>query len=123
MSYEFKQTAPNPHFPQVYDVEPQEVLENYTNLVLIDVRRPEEFVGELGHIKNSELIVLDTLPEKMNSLPKDKTIVFVCRSGARSAQASAYAQMNGLEHTYNMRGGMILWNHLQLPIEKQTAFN
>lgn len=118
MTYHFKQTTPNSQFPQVYDVEPQEVLENSTALVLIDVRRPEEFTGELGHVKDSALIVLDTIPEKISTLPKDKSIVFVCRSGMRSAQASAYAQMNGFKNTYNMRGGMMLWNQLQLPIEK-----
>lgn len=118
MSYEFKQKSINPHFNDVFDVEPQDVLSNISDLKLIDVREPSEFTGELGHIDGSELVVLSTLPEKLSSLSQTKPIVFICRSGSRSAQASAFALSKGLTKTYNMRGGMILWNQLSLPIQK-----
>ena len=117
MSYEFKNKSVNPHFADVTDVPPQEVLEASTQLKLIDVREVAEYTGELGHVAGSELIVLSTLPEKIKDLPKDKTIVFICRSGGRSAQASAYAQQQGFQSVHNMLGGMLLWNQLQLPIE------
>ncbi len=118
MSYKFKQTTGNPHFPEVMDVEPTEVLENATALKLIDVREADEFIGELGHVDTSELIILNTIPEKINSLPKDQTIIFICRSGGRSAQATAFAQSKGFTDVYNMRGGMLAWNHQQLPTRK-----
>ena len=118
MSYEFKNKTNNTGFAGVTDVTPQEVLENTVELKLIDVREVDEYTGELGHAPQAELIVLSTIPEKIKTLSKDKPIVFICRSGGRSAQAAAYAQQQGFTNVYNMTGGMLLWNRLQLPIEK-----
>ncbi len=118
MSYKFKQITVNAHFPNVSDVEPQEVSENTEHIKLIDVREIDEFTGELGHADAAELIVLNTIPEKIAILPKDQTIVFICRSGGRSAQAAAYALSKGFADVYNMRGGMLAWNQLHLPTQK-----
>ncbi len=118
MPYEFKIKSTNPHFSQIEDVTPQEVLEASKELKLVDVREITEYSGELGHAPATQLIVLSTLPGKISTLPKDKPIVFICRSGGRSAQAAAYAKSEGFSQVYNMIGGMLLWNQLQLPIEK-----
>jgi len=114
----FKHKIKNPHFETVNDVAAQEVLNHLDQLVLIDVRQPEEYTGELGHIAHTKLIVLNTLPEQLNTIPQNKPVVFICRSGMRSAQACAYAQSQGYNHVYNMMGGMLMWNQLQFPTEK-----
>ena len=118
MAYEIRNKTKNPHFENVYDVSPQEVFQNASQLTLVDVREPAEWSSELGHIDQSTFVVLHTLPENLNSIPTDKPIVFVCRSGGRSAQASAFAHNQGLLNTYNMQGGMYLWNQLHLPTKK-----
>jgi rhodanese-related sulfurtransferase len=115
MSFQFKKTQPNPYFSDVQDVLPQEVNDNSSQLCLIDVREESEFFGELGHIAGSQLINLSSLPENLHQLPKDKPIVFICRSGGRSAQASSYVQQNGFVKVFNMQGGMLMWNQLMLP--------
>lgn len=115
---EFTKYTANPQFPEVLDVDPQEVLKNTANLALIDVRRPDEFTGELGHVPGSQLLTLDQLPGALGTLPKDKVIVFICRSGGRSAQATAFALENGFTDVYNMKGGMLLWNEYGLTTEK-----
>lgn len=115
---QFKSKSENPHFEGVFDVAPAEVAELKSEIKLIDVRQPEEYVGELGHIPGAELVVLHTLPEQLKNIPKDRTVVFVCLGGGRSAKAAAYATMNGWTDVYNMEGGMQLWNNLQLPIER-----
>lgn len=118
MSYKFKHTSANPNFPEVTDVQPQEVLENTAHLKLIDVREVDEYTGELGHAPSAQLVVLNTIPTKIDQLPKDQTIVFICRSGGRSAQATAFALSKGFTDVYNMRGGMLAWNSFHLPTEK-----
>ena len=118
MTYDFKNKTTNPHFNDIQDVSPQEVLENSTSLRLIDVREEFEYTGELGHAEKTELIVLSTLPENIKKIPQDKTIVFICKSGGRSAQAAAYAKQQGFTDVYNMQGGMLFWNQLQLPTIK-----
>lgn len=114
----FDSKSKNPQYEDVYDIEPQELQKKASSVKLIDVRQPDEFVGELGHIADSELLVLDTLPDKMSQIPKDQTVVFICRSGGRSARAAAFALSNGYSHVYNLRGGMLLWNELALPTLK-----
>lgn len=118
MMYTFKSKTPNPNFPQIFDVSPQEVLDSAKELTLIDVRETSEYNAELGHIAGTKLIILSTIPQNLALLPKDKTIVFICRSGARSSQAASFAKSQGFDNIYNMQGGMLLWNQLQFPIEK-----
>ena len=103
----------NLQYEGVFDVHPEEVLENISSLCLIDVRTPDEFTGPLGHIESSSLIVLDQLQQQLSKLPQDKTIIFICRSGNRSGQAALWAQKQGFQNVYNMKGGMLLWNDLE----------
>ena len=76
---------------------------------LIDVRSASEVAQ--GIIEGSEFMPLHTLPMRMNELPKDETIVFYCRSGARSAQACMFLTQNTGIEAINLRGGIISWYH------------
>ncbi len=113
----FESREDNLHYAGVSDIDPKELATKLSQVTLIDVRQPEEYTGELGHIPKAELIVLDTLAESLHKIPKGKTVVFVCRSGGRSAKASAIAIASGLTDVYNLKGGMLLWNDLHLPTE------
>ena len=90
---------------------------------LIDVRGSDEFIAELGHIEGATLVTLGPelqayLEEGAEGKLKDEAIVFICRSGGRSAQATMFSQQLGYQKVYNMRGGMLRWNELQLPTTK-----
>ena len=118
MSTKFKTEAPNPQFPQVMDIHPSEVLSMAAGqALLIDVRQIEEYTGELGHIAGTSLVVLDTLPEKLQEYSPNQTLIFICRSGNRSARAAAFAQEHGYDQVFNMFGGLLLWNELGYPRE------
>lgn len=98
-----------------------ETLKSYLSdsIQLVDVRRPDEFVGELGHIKGSQLMTLETeLETGLAKLDKTKPVVFICRSGVRSTKATFIAQALGFKECYNMQGGMIRWGALDYPIER-----
>lgn len=116
---QFRTKQSNLENPGVEDIDPKELWEQKTNVEIIDVRRPDEFTGELGHVPGAQLMVLDTLPERLSELPKDKTVVFVCRSGGRSGRATAFAKENGFTDVYNMKGGMLLWNDMKLQVERE----
>lgn len=113
----FTSRTANPDLNGVFDVAPDEVSKLKDQVHLVDVRQPAEYTGELGHVAGSSLMVLDTVPDQLNTLPKDEPIVFICKSGGRSARATAYAQQLGYSQVYNMKGGMMLWNALGLPTE------
>lgn len=86
---------------------------------LIDVRRPEEFNGEYGHIAGAELITLGPdLTAFLETGDRSEEIVFVCRSGGRSGQATAESQRLGYRFTVNMTGGMIRWNEKMFSVER-----
>jgi rhodanese-related sulfurtransferase len=74
---------------------------------IIDVRQLSEIAA--GTVPGAEPLPLHLLPMRLHELPKDEPIVFVCRSGARSANACAFLQAQGFDNVYNLRGGMIAW--------------
>lgn len=55
------------------------------SLMLVDVRDPKEFAA--GTIKGAVNIPMNELEKKLPTLPKDKPVVFVCGTGARSGEA------------------------------------
>jgi len=80
---------------------------------IVDVRTPEEFVGELGHIHQAELVPMGPgLVEFLRTLSRDEDVIFVCRSGARSGQTTLLSEEMGHARTFNMVGGMLRWNEL-----------
>lgn len=86
---------------------------------LIDVRRPDEFTGELGHIKGAKLVTLgEELNQYLQNADKNKSILFICRSSARSGTATAQALNLGFTKVLNMDGGMIYWNEKGFPVTK-----
>lgn len=80
---------------------------------LIDVRQPDEFTGELGHIPGAKLVTLGPdLMTYLKTLKPAEKVVFVCRSGGRSGQATMLARQMGLSRCLNLTGGMLRWNEL-----------
>lgn len=76
-------------------------------IVIIDVR--EDYEYQAGHIPGARLIPLGELPNRTSEIPRDETVVLVCRSGNRSAQAHRYLLDQGFTNVHNMRGGMLDW--------------
>jgi len=85
----------------------KEMIDKDEEIQLLDVRSQAEFAQ--GIIPGGEFVPLHAIPLKMNDLDKNKTIVFYCRSGARSAQACSYVQQNAGIEALNLRGGIISW--------------
>lgn len=103
----------------VPEVTVQKVYENLGKVRLVDVRRPDEFNNELGHIQGAELVTLGPdLAKFLETQERSQEIVFVCRSGGRSGQATVESQKLGYKYTANMIGGMLMWNELRYPTVK-----
>lgn len=78
-------------------------------LTLLDVREEEEW--RAGHAPDALHIPLRDIPARMDELaefPDDRPIYVVCRTGGRSAQATAFLNANGYE-AVNVAGGMKSW--------------
>jgi len=83
------------------------VKEKHPNMRVIDVRGMGEIAS--GTVSGAEAVPLHTLPVRVNEFHPDEKLVFICRSGARSAQACMFLQQQGYNNVYNLRGGMISW--------------
>ncbi len=104
-------------FAGIWEIQPN-VLEEYLERVtVIDVREPDEYSGAFGHILGSKLIPLGSLVARLEELPKDKPLVMVCRSGARSAQATVLLKNKGIAKVANLAGGMLRWRAQRFPAE------
>ena len=90
-------------------------IENHQPLLILDVRQPEEF--RAGHIAGAKLIPLNELGSRIEELPKEKEILCVCASGARSSAAAGQLSNAGF-NVLNMRGGMSGWQRAGYPIKK-----
>jgi len=91
---------------------------NHKNALVLDVREESEY--KLGHILNSMLIPLGKLNESIVELEKHKEqpIVVVCRSGNRSGSACVMLGKRGFTQAYNLTGGVMAWQKVNLPLEK-----
>ena len=93
-----------PPLPSVNAAELSEKMKNGKKPLVVDVRQPEEY--RRGHIKGSKLIPLGELIGRMNELPKEKEIIFVCATGNRSRSAASLLAGAGFEGVLNMEGGI-----------------
>lgn len=102
---------------RVPEIQVEEVWATRDQLFLIDVRRPEEFNNELGHVEGATLATLGPeLTRLLAVTPRDRRIVFICRSGKRSETATLEARRAGFTNVANMVGGMLLWNERNQPV-------
>jgi len=81
--------------------------------VLVDVR--EEGEWDAGHAPKAKLHPLGQLSTSMAQLPKDRTLVMVCRSGNRSARATQMLTKAGFD-AVNLAGGMTAWTAAGFPV-------
>lgn len=82
---------------------------------ILDVRELQEFVQ--GHIPGAVMIPLGQLKDRVNELPKDKDIVVVCLSGARSRTGLEILREKGYEKSSSLAGGMKAWMTAGYPIK------
>ena len=90
-----------------------------SNLRIIDVRQPGEIAA--GTVPGAEPMPLQTLPLRMDELDRKQKLVFICRTGARSAQACMFLQQQGYENVLNLRGGVTAWAQTGQPFALPQA--
>ena len=73
---------------------------------ILDVRTPAEFAG--GSIPNAKNISVNDLRDKLDELPRDKTIHVYCGVGLRSYIACRILEQNGFD-TRNLPGGYMTY--------------
>ena len=108
-------------FAGIWEIQPDALEENAANIQIVDVRESDEYHGPLGRIQGARLIPLGQLATRAGELARDRPVVAVCRSGARSAQASVMLQHAGFTGVANLAGGMLRWRAEGYPVEGGKA--
>ncbi len=85
------------------------------NLVILDVRTPEEFAE--GHLEGAILIDFyeDNFADELAQLDPEVPYLLYCRSGNRSGQTAEMMGELGFNDVADVDGGILAWNEEGLP--------
>ena len=102
---------PNEPFTRITVAEAKEKLD-MGEAVMVDVRNPEEYVEV--HAAGVRLIPVNTVLGEIKQIREfagSKEVLFICKSGQRSALAAEYATAAGVTEIalYNVEGGTTAW--------------
>ena len=103
-----KQEAGEPYF-RISSDEASEMLAKADTVAVIDVRTDDEYVS--GHVRGAIHIPVDEVLARIDELPKDRKLLFICAAGVRSGLACEMAAATGLEANvlFNIEDGTPAW--------------
>lgn len=103
---------------QVSPADLQARLEGGEQIVIIDVREPNEWAA--GLIPGAHPVPRGVLESQVDGrLPLDATVVLYCAGGGRSALAARSLQEMGFSGIENLDGGFDAWARSGLPVERR----
>ena len=105
----------SPEAQTILDAEPD-------NTVVVDVRRDDEWVT--GHVTGAIHVPIDDLSDRIEEVPKDKKVLFICAAGVRSGLGCEIAASMGIssEYIYNIDDGTPTWIENKLPTSHGDEF-
>lgn len=91
---------------------------NQGKALILDVREANEFAA--GHLPDAKNISQKILSDRLGELEKfkDRPIIVVCATGARSSSATAQLKKAGFGEAVSLDGGMVAWQAQGLPTVK-----
>ena len=94
------------------------LLINRENAQLIDIREPNEYAN--GHLADARNIPGGSLADRAGDLEpfKERPVILVCQSGARSSAACSTLTKLGFSKVYSLEGGIGAWSEAGLPLKK-----
>lgn len=103
-----------------------EMVENHEDMLVVDVREPDEFA--LGHIPGALNIPRGLLegaadPSYKHRIDvlcdaRERAVILYCQTGGRSAMAADTLTQMGFAKAWNLAGGIELWDAEGLPVIK-----
>jgi rhodanese-related sulfurtransferase len=104
-------------FKTITPLEAKSLIETRNDLVLVDVRSPEEFQG--GSLPGATLIPFWDFAKGRYNLPKDKPILLICAVGGRSLACGQLLASQGYTEVYNLKGGLDAWQEQRVPLPRR----
>ncbi len=103
--------------------ESKQLIDEHPEVLVLDVRRPNEYTEEPGHIKGAKLIPVQEIEQRWKEVEAEKTrpVLVHCYSGGRSRAACQFLAKQGFTRLFHMPGGMMDWEDEGFPIIKGEA--
>ncbi len=98
--------------------EAAKLLAEKKEVIVLDVRTPEEF--KEGHLKGAVNLNIQskTFKEDVAKLDKSKTYLVNCAAGGRSTRACTAMDGLGFTNAFNLTGGFNAWSAAGQPVVK-----
>ncbi len=89
------------------------------DVLVLDVRTPEDFAGEQGHIDIAINIPVEQLADRLAEISdyQERPVVTICRTDRKSAAAAQILAQNGFADVHIARMGMTAWNQQGYAVE------
>ncbi len=109
----------------------QQLIINDPKVMLIDIRKTDELTGKYQMLKDAFHIEDNLIFNNPDTLPTDKSIVIMCKTGHRSEKLSEFLKNKG-RVVYNLKGGLkkyYIWlygdssNNIEIPESEQDFKN
>ena len=91
---------------EITPTELQQLLAGHNPPALIDVR--EEGEAAICSIEGSTLIPMNTLPQRLQELPRGRAVALYCHGGVRSMMAGQWLSQQGFD-AMSLAGGIDRW--------------
>jgi hydroxyacylglutathione hydrolase len=95
---------PYDHIPTIFSGDLLKELKKGSDLTVLDVRKKEEW--DEDHLKEAVHIYLGRLPDELEKLDKNKTVVTLCGSGRRAVIAASLLRGRGFSRVMDALGAM-----------------
>lgn len=79
----------------------------HNGCAILDVR--EGWETDLCAIDGSLLIPMQSLPGRLDEVPKDQPLVVLCHYGGRSLQVTQWLRAQGYDRAVSLAGGIDAW--------------
>jgi hydroxyacylglutathione hydrolase len=94
-------------------------LEEGRDVTVIDVREPFEWLD--GHIEGALHLPMMESVARRDLVPPGRPKAVLCAGGLRSSTVISALKRHGIQHWYNVTGGMTAWTKSGYPVARPTA--
>lgn len=106
------------HLQSIPSLTLPEVAARRNDKVVLDVRGEGEWAA--GHVPGALNIPLADLDQRLEEIPRDRTVIVHCQTGARAAIAASLLRARGFSDIRQFPGGFAEWRATGQPVETMS---
>ena len=105
--------------PPIRELDVEAVAQRAADAYVLDVREPAEYAR--GHVGGAVNIPQAELATRLAELPRERPLLVICQTGARSRLATAFLTQLGYPAVANVLGGTAAWRRAGKPLVREES--